>query len=149
MPQDFQEVKIILEEYLQSINENSSEIQSLFDYLAELEHKIERLNNRLDQLQLNQEKSGKPSISPLTHPEKKVFLVLYTEEIPLSYYEIAAKANLPLAIVQEIINALGQKNLPLQRTFINNQVFFKLDSKFKDRQAKEQLVNLSLQAFLE
>ena len=148
MSPEFKEIKIILEEYLQSINENSSEIQSIFDYLAELEHKVERLNHRLDQLQLNQENSGKLSITPLNQLEKKVFLALYTEEVPLSYYEIAAKADLPLSIAQEIISALGKKNIPLLRTFLHDKVFFKLDPKFKDLQAKEQLVNLSLQAFI-
>lgn len=149
MKKDLQQIKKVLDEYLQSINENSSEIQSLFDYLAEMDNKLDRLSQRLDQLQLKQEQIGKPAICPLNQLEKKVFLVLYTEEIPLSYYEIAAKASLPLAVVQELISSLGKKNIPLTRTFINNQVFFKLERKFKEQQAKENLLNLSLQAFIE
>ena len=81
--------------------------------------------------------------------ERKIFLILYTEEIPLSYKEIAIKAELPLMLVPESISTLINKGIPFKRTLYNNQLFLKLDPEFKELQAKENVVNLSLQSFME
>ena len=80
---------------------------------------------------------------------KKVFLVLYTEESPLSFQEIAGKAQLPVALISESISSLTSKGVPLVRSFFNDQQFVKLDPQFKEIQAKENVVNLSLQSFME
>lgn len=144
----FIEIEKQLEEHLSSINGNTSEIQALFDYLHEIEIKLDKLTQRLEETQLNQ-KETKPVITSLNQIEKKVFLVLYTDEIPLSYKEIAEKAGLPLALIPECVSSLSLKGVPFQRSCYNGQLFMKLDSKFKDIQAKENLVNLSLQSFME
>ena len=39
--------------------------------------------------------------------------------------------------------------LPFIRTFVNDQIFLKLEPQFKELQAKENVVNLSLQSFME
>ncbi len=143
-------IKKILEDHFFSINENTSEIQALFDYLQELETKWDKISQRLDQLQLSQgQMVPKPVISPLNRMERKVFLTLYTEEIPLSYKEIAVKADIPLALVPECLSTLISKGIPFQRSLFNNQLFLKLEPVFKELQAKENVVNLSLQSFIE
>lgn len=134
-----------LEEHLSGINENTAEIQALFDYLQEMDSKIERITARLDTIQLSQEK---PAIMPLTQLEKKVFLILYTEQVPMNFKELAAKITAPCEVVQECISSLSQKGIPLARSFIQNQLFFSLEENFKERQAKENLVNLSLNSFI-
>lgn len=150
MKNDFIKVRQQLEEHLTAINENTSEIQALFDYLQDIETKIDRLTQRLDQLQLGQEKQvEKKMITSLNQIEKKVFLALYTEEIPVSHKEIAVKANLPLALIPECISSLCDKGVPFQRSFYNDTLFLKLDPRFKEAQAKENLVNLSLQSFID
>lgn len=149
LSQDLEKVKHALEEHLSTINENTSEIQSLFDYLQDVETKVEKVSQRLDQLQLNQgQPLPKPAITPLNQMEKKVFLNLYTEETPLSAAEIASRAGLSSSLVVECIGALSQKGVPLTRNFCQDQMFFKLDPAFKERQAKENLINLSLQSFM-
>ena len=50
-------------------------------------------------------------------------------------------------IVQEAISSLIHKGIPIVRSFFNKQMFIQLDAKFKERQAKENLVNLSLTSF--
>ena len=146
---EFHNIRQALEEHLSAINENTSEIQSLFDYLQELDIKIEKVTHRLDQLQLSQDiPLPKPTVDPLNQIEKKVFLVLYTEETPLSFHEIASKANLPNSIVPECISSLASKGIPFARTFCNEQLFVKIDSTFKELQAKENIINLSLESFM-
>ena len=146
---EFHNVRQALEEHLSAINENTSEIQSLFDYLQEMDIKMEKLTQRLDQMQLNQ---GMPlpkvEVQSLNHTEKKVFLVLYTEESPLAFDEIAHKAEVPNSIIPECISSLAKKGIPLSRTFCNEQLFVKISKEFKEMQAKENVVNLSLESFM-
>ncbi|HIH12450.1 MAG: hypothetical protein QT02_C0003G0006 [archaeon GW2011_AR9] len=148
MRAEFTNIRHALEEHLTSINENTSEIQALFDYLTEMEVKVDKLSQRLDQLQLNQPTS-KPYVIPLNQLEKRIFLVLYTETTPLSYEEISAKSGIPTPLVPECLSVLMNKGVPFLRTFINDQIFLKLEPSFKEMQAKENLVNLSLQSFME
>ena len=146
MSKKFDEVRNALEEHLSAINENTSEIQALFDYLHEMDVKIEKISQRLDLLQLD---TKKIQVAPLNQLEKKVFLALYTEETPLSYKEISVKAGIPLSLVPECISSLVAKGIPFQRSLVNSQLFLSIDPKFKDTQAKENLVNLSLDSFIE
>lgn len=142
-------IRNALEEHLAAINENTSEIQALFDYIQELDVKVEKLCQRLDTLQLKSD--TKESVVPcsLNQTEKKIFLVLYTEENPLTDAEIAVKAELAESLISESLSTLILKGINLHRSFVNGQMFWKLDVAFKERQAKENLINLSLQSFLE
>ncbi|MBI2572478.1 helix-turn-helix domain-containing protein [Candidatus Woesearchaeota archaeon] len=152
MSYDFSKVRHALEEHLAAINENTSEIQALFDYLQELEVKTEKLAARLDLLQLKVDPvpcAEKPQLIPLTQLEKKIFLVLYTETTPLCWTEIAQRTGVPLPTVQECLSSLTEKGIPLLRTYVQDHIFFKINPVFKEQQAKENLVNLSLQSFLE
>ncbi len=138
-----------MEEHRSAINENTEEIQTLFDFLTEIEIKIEKVSQRLDRFQLS---IGQPmekiQVAPLTHLEQKVFLVFYTEEMPLSQKEIVDKSGCSADFVRECISSLIKKGIPLQRSFFNEQVFIRLDPQFKELQAKENIINLSLQNFL-
>lgn len=150
MNKEIQKIFQALEEHLSAINENTSELQALFDYVQEVESKIEKLSQRLDQLQLSDVKQpGKAAISPLNQMEKKVFLILYTEEMPLTFQELSKKTNLALSLIPECVSSLVQKGIPLHRSHCREQLVFTLDKQFKELQAKENVVNLSLQSFLE
>jgi len=151
MREEIEKIKQALDEHVASINDNSTEIQALFDYLREIELKLDKVTHRLDQIQLGQDEkqNEKIGILPLNKIETKVFLVLYTEEMALSFAEISKKAELPLALVPEYVSSLVNKGVPLQRSFVNNQLFMKLDQRFKEMQAKENVVNLSLSSFWE
>jgi hypothetical protein len=142
-------VKQNLSEHLSAINENTSELQSFFDYLQELDQKIEKLSQRIDQLQLQSHiPKEKPCFVPLNTTEKKIFLALYTEETPLNCLEISQKSGVPMSIAREFLTSLSQKGIPLTRSFVNNQTFYKLNSQFKEWQAKENVINLSLESFI-
>src|SRR3989344_753287 len=151
MRKEIEKIKQALDEQVAAINDNSSEIQALFDYLREIEVKLDKAVQRLDTMQLtHDEKMGeKRLITPLNKMEMKLFLVLYTEEMPMTFIEIAKKAELAFALVPEYISSLVSKGIPLHRTFVNNQLFLKLDTAFKEVQAKENVVNLALTSFWE
>lgn len=151
--EDLDKIQKEMEEHLSGINDNTSEIQSLFDYLHQIEIKLDKLSQRLDQTQLSQGNNQpvinqKPAVIPLNQNEKKIFLVLYTEEMALSYPEIANKSQISISVVPECVSCLSSKGIPIIRTFCNDQVFIKIEPHFKEMQAKENLINLSLQSFM-
>ena len=146
---NFLVIKQSFSEHLSAINENTTELQSFFDYLHEIEQKIEKLSQRMDGLQIqNQDNKEKPFIDPLNSTEKKVFLVLYTEEKPLNCQELSQKSEVPISIIREHISTITQKGIPLNRSFVNNQTYYKLDPSFKEWQTKKNIVNVSLTSFL-
>ncbi len=144
---DFPELKQQFEEHLCAINENTTEIQALFDYLHEIDQKLDKLAQRVDSMQLSQPPSLPKTLS-LTSLERQVFVALYTEESPLSFQEIAVKTGLPASLVPDCMSSLVNKGIPFARTFYGDKLFFKLDLRFKELQAKENIVNLSLESFM-
>ena len=103
----------------------------------------------MDVLQLQDDNlKCKPAVEPLTQIEKKIFLILYTEENPLTFIEISEKTRLVPSLIPDYISSMVHKGVPLQRSSFNNHLFFKLDPKFKEIQAKENIINLSLQSFI-
>src|SRR3989344_962029 len=149
MAKEFNFIRKQLEDHLFAINENTSEIQALLDYLREVEVKVEKVSQRRDLLQLQDTRHNcKPAVEPLTQIEKKIFFTLYTEENPLTFPEIAEKSGLVPSLIPDYISSIVHKGVPLQRSSFNSRLFFKLEPKFKELQAKENIINLSLQSFL-
>lgn len=150
MNKEFVAIRKMLEEHLAAINDNTAEVQALFDYLQELEIKLEKFSQRLDQTQLS---LGIPkpriSVAPLNKMERKVFLILYTGDSLMTYLELAEKAELSVSVIPECISSLIQKGVPFRRSFFENQLFVGLEPGFKELQAKENIVNLSLQSFMD
>lgn len=139
-----------LDEHLAAINENTDEIQANYAYAQEMDNKMEQLSSRLDRIEvllLGQPKRF--TVQPLTHPEKQVFLVLYTEEMPLTYADLAKRTSYPESLVKQHIACLIEKGIPLVKSYINSTPFIKLNPEFKELQAKENLLNLSLKSFVE
>ncbi len=150
MEEQLNDIKSVLEEHLSAINDNSLEIQALFDYVHEVETKLDKLKDRMDQMQLAHGQSlQRPIIAPLNKIERQVFLILYTQEAPLTFEEIAKRSSLPLPCVPECLTMLAQKGIPLQRSYVESKLFFRLSPQFRELQAKENIVNLSLQSFME
>lgn len=150
MEQQLNDIKNVLEEHLSAINDNSLEIQAIFDYVHEVETKLDKLKDRMDQMQLaHGQPIQKQIIAPLNKIERQIFLILYTQEAPLTFEEIANRSSLPLPCVPECLTMLAQKGIPLQRSYVESKLFFRLSPQFRELQAKENLVNLSLQSFME
>ena len=70
-----------LDDHLDSINQNTNEIQSNYEYMCRLEAKMDKICERLATLQirLNELDQGndKPARINLSYEEKKVFLAIY------------------------------------------------------------------------
>ncbi|GAF77674.1 unnamed protein product, partial [marine sediment metagenome] len=115
-------IKKEFEEHLQAINENTNEIQSNYEYLSKIENKINKLTERLDQIQLFLQSNSNFiidrienfEIKPLTRNEQYVFLVLYAledEKGIVSYLDIAKKTGFPESLVRDYMTSIIEKGV--------------------------------------
>ncbi len=139
-----------LTDHLDAINQNSLEIQANYDYLEELSQKIDKINNKLDELysivlkgQNTQQSSIIfPAKTELSPKEKEIFLVLYTSTEPLSHEEIAARADYPIYLVEDIVEALERKKIPLVRKYFAGKSLLLLDEDFKKMQNQTGMIKV-------
>ncbi len=145
----FRAVKEEMEDHLTSINENTSELQEHASHLDGLEAKFEKLQEKVDEIHLMLSKlTSQNKEFSLTDSEKNVFMVLYAiEQTPLSYADISMRTGLTELAVKAHIFSMINKGIPILERTIDGQSFFRLDKKFKELQAKENLLQIDMENF--
>ena len=155
---EFAKIRNEFEEHLQSINENTNEISANYEYICEIERKIDQLSERVDGLQMYAESSSNIEtakknnfdVKRLNRREQDVFLVIYTleeERGSLTYDDIAKKLNMSEQLAGSYVTSLIEKGVPIIKRYINSKPYLRLDPEFKTLQAKENILQLSLQEF--
>jgi len=146
------------EEHLQAINENTNEISANYEYICEIESKLDKLSERVDHLQMYLESNSGISfvrktdfdVKRLNRREQEVFLVIYTleeEKGSLTYGDIAQKLSISEHLAGTYVTALIEKGIPIIKRYVNSKPYLKLDPDFKTLQTKENILQLSLQEF--
>lgn len=142
------------EDHLSAINDNTNEIQANFEYIQRLEAKIDKMNERLDQVQLILKRLTGIDIKKehpfqnidLTKEEKDVFLILYTqEEIRgcITYMDISKKLGISEELAKGYITNMIEKGVPIIKRYINRKAYINIDPEFKEIQAKENILNIN------
>ncbi len=154
----FSKIKDEFEDHLTAINENTNELQANHEYMCEIDGKIEKLCQRLENIELFLQKKSnfkceeKPSykIDRLTKREQSVFLVLYTleEKGPVSLKELSRKTSFPDVLISSYIISMIQKGVPIKKKYIANKGYIYLDKRFKSIQAKENILKLDQKTLL-
>jgi len=153
----FDEVKGQFEDHLAAINENTNEIQANYEFLCELDAKINKIAERMAKIELFLESQGferdkKPifEIKELTPREKDIFLVLYTieEKGPVTYKEIMHASGLTEELVQAYITRLIEKGIPIIKQYVHNIAYLRLERRFKQLQAKENILKITQQTLV-
>ncbi len=153
----FNTIKEEFEEHLGSINENTNEIQANYEYLCNIDSKIDKLNEKIEDLQLfinrlatkDYKKHNEKQVYNhifLTTREKEVFLALYTmaeEKGPITYKVISRRIGLTEFMVREYVTNLIEKGIPVIKKYVNQEVYLDIDQKFRHMQAKENLVDIN------
>jgi len=144
----FSSIKEEITDHKDSINQNTNEIQSNYEYLCKLESKIDKLTERVDELTLfitnDSTQANEYSLSPLTQREQEVFLALYTSECDfVTYKHLVRVTQLGENLVVNYINNLIMKGVPVIKRYINSEVQVSLDPAFKALQAKNNLVKIN------
>ena len=156
--QEFTKIKHEFEEHLQSINENTNEIAANYEYISEIENKLDKLSARVDQMQMYLESQSGISVARkkefdvkrLNRREQEVFLVIYTleeEKGGVTYHDIAKKLRISEQLAGNYVTSIIEKGVPIIKRYINLKPYLRLDSEFKTLQAKENILQLSLMEF--
>ncbi len=153
LTRSFEQVKEQFEDHLVAINENTNEIQSNFEYICELDRKIDKLSEKIDELnmllrQQRGEDTGekKFELQPLTKKEKEVFYALYilTEGRRFATYkEIARRACYSENLVASYITSLIEKGIPIVKKYADRTAYLSLNPEFRQLQAKENIVGVN------
>ncbi len=155
---EFMKFQHDMDEHLQAINENTNEISSNYEYICELENKIDKLNERVDHLQIclrsddpiSVEKINNFNVKKLNRAEQQVFLVIYTLEEEkgfVTYEDISKKLKVSEQLAGSYVTSLIEKGVPIIKRYINSKPYLMLDKEFKTLQAKENILQLSLEEF--
>ncbi|MFO8016887.1 MAG: hypothetical protein R6U32_07345 [Candidatus Woesearchaeota archaeon] len=140
----FRTVNEEFEDHLDAINENTQEIHSHHEALSELNRKLEKLNDRMDELQLmvRQSYMDRKDIR-LGFDEQKVFLLLYMHESGfLSFDELTSRTGFSPDYMRGLINSMLDKGVGLIREVMDGRLFFKLNPHFRAIQTKENIVSI-------
>ncbi|MGV8140907.1 MAG: hypothetical protein ACP5NW_00535 [Candidatus Woesearchaeota archaeon] len=145
----FKKIKEERDEHLESINELTTELQTVFDYISDLEHKYEKLKEMTDELlmfknsMLLNDKSHFSNIV-LSLDEQKLFLALYVfgEKEPLSYKLIMKKLSFEEGMIKILLSSLLDKKIPITRERIGSEWYFNIDSRFRELQTKDNLIKI-------
>ncbi|MBN1503367.1 hypothetical protein JW930_07545 [Candidatus Woesearchaeota archaeon] len=147
----FDKIREELEDHLTSINENTSEITANNEYIMQLEMKISKLSERLDEIEMAlAQLLGKQTLNKdlfknisLTLREQEIFVVLYSRNGDLiDYKEIAKVLGLTEEMVVNHVNNLTLKGIPVIKRYMDNKVYLILDADFRNLQAKENVIKI-------
>ncbi|MBW3023079.1 hypothetical protein KY308_03170 [Candidatus Woesearchaeota archaeon] len=133
----FEAVKDEFEDHLIAINENTDELRNHSDCFSELDEKIEKLNEKIDYLQMMMFQIKQNSLS---ENEQLVFDVLTESSSLLSCKDIAMRANLSDLTVKAHLFSMICKGVPIKEKVIDSQSYFSLEKKFRQKQLVERAV---------
>ena len=142
----FNKVKSELNDHLDTINQNTSEMNSMQQYIVELESKIEKLSERIDMLMTaNSFDSSYEFNETLSLREQEVFIALYTADAKKSAIQIAQYLGLTDELIHNYMYKLISKGIPVQKKFSDDsgELHYILDPHFKDLQARKNLVEIN------
>jgi hypothetical protein len=158
LKQEFVRIRHEFEDHLQAINENTNEISANYEYITELENKLDRLTARVDQIQMCIEsnsgikagQANKFDVKKLDRKEQDVFLVIYTledEKGSISYEDISQRLGISVHLAGNYVTSIIEKGVPIIKRYLNSKPYLNLDPEFKTLQAKENILQLSLVEF--
>jgi hypothetical protein len=138
----FGKIRAELEEHLDTINQNTSEIQECHELVAELDAKIDKLSERIDEIELiTNPKKADCADAKLTPREQEVFMVLYMNK-GLSLADFSRRLGFTQDRVNMYLLNLMSKGVPIQRALVDDVLVFSLDSDFKELQARRNILEI-------
>ena len=147
----FDKIKEEMTDHLQTINENTTEINSSHDYVLHLENMINKLNERLDEVEHKiTELSGNKIMTAedfkgiiLKPKEQEIFLILYSRTGDLiDYREISKTLGITEQSAQKHISRMVNKGIPIMKKYFDNNIYLVLDSDFRNLQAKLNILDI-------
>ena len=144
----FSKIKEEFDDHLESINQNTIEQQSLFEYLSRLNDKIDKLSAKIDSIPIqDRRKPAKKELLTvvLTREEEEVLAILLSnsKRNALTTYDILAdKLDITPVYAANIVTSLLEKGIPVGKRLLNGNVLVELDRIFHERQMQYNIVTI-------
>ncbi len=147
----FDRIKEEFQEHLDTINMNTNEISANYEYIFQLEARIDKLNEKLDEVLMHINTSKGPCLNKasfsnvvLSPREQEIMLLLYARNGDLiEAKEIAKLLGLTEDKVDKHITSLGQKGIPVEKRYSDGRIYLILDYEFRNLQAKENVIKIN------
>ena len=141
---DLGNVREELDEHLQSINENTNELEIQNSFICEIDNRLTKLEEKMDELHflLKQLVTRAKLSVELSKDEQRVFLILYTHSKFMTTDEIGHNAFLEKELTDESITGMMDKGIPIDREIFDGNVYYRMNKEFKLRQAKENIIKI-------
>lgn len=141
----FSVIKEEFEDHLNAINENTQEIGSHYESISELNRKIEKLNERMDQVSaMAREFAQERNSISLDPDEQRMFLTLYlNEEGFISFDEIVERTHFNPEHARNLITSMLDKGVRMVREINEGNLYLKMNPYFKARQLRENIVKIN------
>lgn len=143
--ESFNKVKAELTEHLDSINDNTLELQSHQQSIAQIEEKVDKLSERVERLLLLFEEQQKPKVQELHLREQEVFAILYAAPGHLSLRDISHKTGLPTDMIEDLIDSLLAKGVRVDKKLQHDTLCVALTEDFRLLQTKTNVVSINEQ----
>lgn len=137
-----------LDDHRASINENTCELETVYEFMNELARKLDKLAERVDDIALRVNAGPKErsfEFEPLSSREKEVFRAIYELTECRAYVavdDVARRCMLTRELVGTHIAAIARKGVPLTKRCDNGRGFVRIDPAFRSLQARKNVIGL-------
>ena len=137
----FRKVKGELDDHISTINENTGDIQELNETVSQIDHKLDKLTERLDELELIVNPKFRNTNFQLSKREQEVFMALYIGK-SLDLKGISKMLGFTTDMVNMYLINMISKGVPIQKELVDDVLVFSIASDFKDLQARRNILNI-------
>lgn len=136
-----------LDDHRQSINENTTELETVFEFLSALEAKLDNVQRIAEQLALTLN-APQQAIGVLNRREKQVSQALFLlgKTKPwVSCEELANHCSFSREVLAATIAALIAKQVPILKKYDGTRAYVQLTPNFREQQAKHNVLKTDCQ----
>ena len=146
----FSKIKEELDDHLESINQNTLEIQSNFEYVSRLSSRIDKLSQKIESIEMMLKQNialPKEEVSTvlITREEEEVLALLLDSSAKNSlvdYQQIANKLNISNLYSASLVSSLISKGIRIEKKHNAGMVLLELDRDFFENNMKYSILTL-------
>ena len=125
-----------MDDHLEAINSNTNEIMSNYEYMCQLDSRLSKVEEKLDELLLAagihpSSKYHDFKLPKLTKSEQELYEFLLEIEKPIGCRELAFKLALTQTLLAEYLTALIEKGIPVGKRYSGSDILISLDVRFQ------------------
>lgn len=134
----FSKLREEMDDQRETLNQLTSELEGVYDWIFQFEQSLQKISEGVAEKQV----ARQADVVNLTLREQELFVLLYLTQEPLHLTSIADRLGFQELVVQEYADRLMMKGVPVLRQPTSEGLFYSMELKFKERQAKEHLVEI-------